>query len=163
MAGYYRSLCFSQWTYRVRKLAHEKSIFACFVCVPIILKSPCLLWKVRSILPMETNHYLDLDFTVFSFSSLQSKFILKAQVYLNDISKTSFSGKLQLLILAFHSGFCGNYGRNEKLGTGSSRSGWSIRYDSQSSPAFPLFFPTSCWPFAKLPDVTGVKNKRSRH
>ena len=32
------------------------------MCVPIILTQPWLLWKVRSILPMETKHYLDLDF-----------------------------------------------------------------------------------------------------
>ena len=50
----------------------------------------------------------------------------------------------------------------EKSGTGSSRSGWSTRCDGPSSPAFPLFFPTSCWPCAKLPYMTEVKNECSR-
>lgn len=59
--------------------------------------------------------------------------------------------------------FPGTPEKNEKLDIGSSRSGWSIRCDGPSSPAFPLFFPTSCWPFAKLPDTTGVKNECSRN
>ena len=50
----------------------------------------------------------------------------------------------------------------EKSGTGSSRSGWSTRCDGPSSPAFPLFFPTPCWPCAKLPYMTEVKNECSR-
>ena len=50
----------------------------------------------------------------------------------------------------------------EKSGTGSSRSGWSTRCDGPSSPAFPLFFPTSCWPCVKLPYMTEVKNECSR-
>ena len=49
----------------------------------------------------------------------------------------------------------------EKSGTGSSRSGWSTKYDGPF-PAFPLFFATSCWPFAKLPYMTEVKNECSR-
>ena len=59
--------------------------------------------------------------------------------------------------------FPGTPEKNEKLDIGSSRSGWSIRCDGPSSPVFPLFFPTSCWPFAKLPDTTGVKNECSRN
>ena len=50
----------------------------------------------------------------------------------------------------------------EKSGTGSSRSGWSTRCDGPSSPAFALFLSTSCWPCAKLPYMTEVKNECSR-
>lgn len=51
---------------------------------------------------------------------------------------------------------------NETQGRGSSRSGWSTKCDGPSFPAFPLFFATSCWPFAKLPYMIEVKNECSR-
>ena len=58
--------------------------------------------------------------------------------------------------------FPGTPEMNMKQGRGSSRSGWSTKYDGPSFPAFPLFFATSCWPFAKLPYMTEVKNECSR-
>ena len=52
--------------------------------------------------------------------------------------------------------FPGTPEKNEKSGTGSSRSGWSTRNDGPSFPATPSFPAASCWPFGKPLEIAEV-------